>query len=150
MPGKTGRLTAAGKRDNRHTVNLSDAEEELWQEAFAATGRKEFGAWIRAAVNDALGQPGLGEVPMVPEVNHAVFVQLAAIGNNLNQIAFQANTAGGVPAELHARLAAAIEAVGDAALVVRGLRPFGDGDQDDEDQDVADDEAWIDPDGGPA
>ncbi|MFJ8628955.1 plasmid mobilization relaxosome protein MobC [Kitasatospora sp. NPDC093550] len=134
MPARGGRLTSAGKRDHRHTVNLSDAEQALWSEAFAESGRKEFGAWIRAAVNDALGRPGLGEQPAVPEVNHLVFGQLAAIGNNLNQIAYQANVSGSVPPELHQRLAAAIEAVGDAALVIRGMKPLDLEPEDGEDQ----------------
>ncbi|MFG2919603.1 hypothetical protein ACGF0D_42895 [Kitasatospora sp. NPDC048298] len=149
MAGKTGRLTAAGYRTNRHTVNLSDEEEELWQAAFAATGHKEFAVWARAAVNDALGRPGLGEVPMVPEVNHGAYMALVRVGNDLNQLTRVVHS-GGLPADLLPRLAAAIEAVGDAALSVRGLRPFGDGDQDDEDQAVEDVEelgpgTWVDP-----
>ncbi|MQS18085.1 MobC family plasmid mobilization relaxosome protein [Streptomyces kaniharaensis] len=126
MPARGGRLTSAGRRDRRYSVNLSPEEEAAWQAAREATGRKELGAWVRVVVNEAIGQPGLsGEVPMLPEVNHAVFMQLAAIGNNLNQIAHATNIREGeMPVGLVDRLEAAIEAVGNAALVVRGMKPL--------------------------
>jgi hypothetical protein len=124
--GGQGRLTEAGKRGHTVSVRLTPEELERWHAARRRTARKELGAWVRATVEETLnGHPGIpGDIAQVPEVNHGVFLQLAAIGNNLNQIAFQANIAGGVPAELHERLAAAIEAVGDAALAVRGMRPL--------------------------
>ncbi|GAA1198317.1 hypothetical protein F4556_007609 [Kitasatospora gansuensis] len=124
--GGQGRLTEAGQRTHTVSVRLTPAELERWHAARSKTARKELGAWVRAMVEEALnGHPGIpGDVAQVPEVNHAVFVQLAAIGNNMNQIAYLSNTAGGVPAELHQRLAEAIEAVGDAALAVRGLAPM--------------------------
>ncbi|WP_051811932.1 plasmid mobilization relaxosome protein MobC [Kitasatospora sp. MBT63] len=124
--GGQGRLTEAGQRTHTVSVRLTPEELEKWHTARRRTARKELGAWVRATVEEALnGHPGIhGDVAQVPEVNHAVFLQLAALGNNLNQLAFVANTSGSVPAELHARLEAAIEAVGDAALAVRGLRPL--------------------------
>jgi hypothetical protein len=144
VPARGGRLTAAGKREYTVSVRLSDGEREQWEAARDATGRKETGAWVRAVVTEALtGHPGLpGEPPRVPEVNHGVFLALAAIGNNLNQIAYLSNVSGSVPPDLHSRLVAAIEAVGDAALVVRGLKPLADA----ANVDVQEDEEPEDPD----
>ncbi|WP_331722219.1 plasmid mobilization relaxosome protein MobC [Kitasatospora sp. NBC_00315] len=149
MGGKTGRLTAAGHRSNRHTVNLSDEEEELWQAAFAATRHKEFAVWTRAAVNDAIGRPGLGEVPMVPEVNHGAYLLLARLGNNLNQLTRAVN-GGELPRDLLPELERVIAEVGDAALAVRGLRPVASGEWEADTDSSRDETEWIDPEDGPA
>lgn len=146
MPARGGRLTAAGLRDYTVSVRLAPEERVAWEAARDAAERKETGAWVRAVVSEALtGHPGLpGEPPRVPEVNHGVYLQLAAIGNNLNQIARAVNTdeAGRLPLDLVDRLEAAIEAVGDAALVVRGLKPLADA----ADADVQEDQEPEDPD----
>lgn len=145
MPARGGRLTAAGLRDYTVSVRLAPEERVAWEAARDATERKETGNWVRAVVNEALtGHPGLpGEPPRVPEVNHGVYLQLAAIGNNLNQIARAVNTdeEGRLPLDLVERLEAAIEAVGDAALVVRGLKPLADAAGVEEDQEPEDPDA---------
>ncbi|WP_159401230.1 MobC family plasmid mobilization relaxosome protein [Streptomyces sp. NRRL B-24484] len=131
-------------------MRLSDAERVQWEAARDATGRKETGAWVRAVVTEALtGHPGLpGEPPMVPEVNHAAYLALAGVGNNLNQLT-RAVHSGGLPADLLPRLEAAIEAVGNAALAVRGIGTVGANDWE-PDTDSSRDESWVGPEDGPA
>ncbi|MEE1781511.1 plasmid mobilization relaxosome protein MobC [Streptomyces sp. SP17BM10] len=152
MPARGGRLTEAGKRD--HTVSIRLTREELarWHEARERTPRKELGAWARAVVEEQInGHPGIpGDVARVPEINHAGFLQLAALGNNLNQLTRLANT-GELPRDLLPQLERVIAEVGDAALALRGLRPVGGAGEWEPDTDSSRDETvWIDPDGDPA
>ena len=70
----------------------------------------------------------------MPPVNEAAYRELAAVGNNLNQLTRWSH----VNDQLHPALLAAVEAVGNAALVVRGLEPI-------DDQELADVEAGTDP-----
>ncbi|MFJ4674236.1 plasmid mobilization relaxosome protein MobC [Kitasatospora purpeofusca] len=130
-----GRLTEAGKRDHTISVRVSDSELERWEAARAQTDRKEKGAWIRAVVEEALnGHPGVpGDVPRVPAVNRELYEELAAIGNNLNQLVRYTHQ----DSELHQDLQRAIRQVGDAALAIRGMRPMDEDDEDQEHGDVA-------------
>ncbi|MFD5468233.1 hypothetical protein ACFWIQ_36305 [Kitasatospora sp. NPDC127059] len=151
MASRTGRLTAAGKREHTVSIRLGVEERAAWEAGRDAAGRKEVANWARSVINEVLtGHPGTpGEPPVVPQVNHGAYMALVRVGNDLNQLT-RAVHSGGLPAGLLPCLAAAIEAVGDAALVVRGLRPVGAADQDDEDQAVEDVEplgpgTWVDP-----
>ncbi|MET9618898.1 MobC family plasmid mobilization relaxosome protein [Kitasatospora indigofera] len=150
MPARGGRLTAAGKREHTVSIRLTPQELERWHEARKRTPRKELGAWARAVVEEQInGRPGIpGDVARVPEINHAAFMQLAGLGNNLNQLTRLANS-GELPRDLLARLEAAIEAVGDAALAVRGLRPVDAGEWEPDTDSSRDETAWIDPDDAP-
>ncbi|MGK4586018.1 plasmid mobilization relaxosome protein MobC [Kitasatospora sp. HPMI-4] len=127
-----GRLTEAGHRTNTISVRISDAELERWEAARAQTARKEKGAWIRAVVEEALnGHPGVpGDVPRVPEINRRAYEELAAIGNNLNQLVRYTHQ----ESQLHHDLLNLLERIGDAALAVRGMKPF----DEDDDQEQAD------------
>lgn len=137
MPkGQTGRLTAAGKRDKTVTLRLTEAELARWTEARERTPRKEMGAWVRSVVEEVLtGDPAIpGDVARVPAINEQAYRELAAVGNNLNQLVRWSH----MNDRLHPALLTAIEAVGNAALVVRGLEPI-------DDQELADIEAGTDP-----
>ncbi|WP_344469650.1 hypothetical protein [Kitasatospora kazusensis] len=152
MASRTGRLTAAGKREHTVSIRLGVDERAAWEAGRDAAERKETANWARAVINEVLtGEKGTpGEPPRVPEVNHGAYMALVRVGNDLNQLTRVVHS-GGLPVDLLPKLAAAIEAVGDAALVVRGLRPVGAVDQDDdEDQAVEDAEplgpgTWVDP-----
>ncbi|MFJ7280670.1 plasmid mobilization relaxosome protein MobC [Kitasatospora sp. NPDC098663] len=128
------------------SIRLTPQELERWHEARRRTQRKELGAWARAVVEEQInGHPGIpGDVAQVSPVNHAAYLELARLGNNLNQLTRLAN-GGELPRDLLPKLAATIEAVGNAALVVRGLRPIGEGQWDDDQADEAEVEEWIDP-----
>ena len=137
MPrGQTGRLTSAGKREKTVTVRLTEVELARWTEARERTPRREMGAWVRSVVEEALTGSAVipGDVARVPPVNEDVFHELAALGNNLNQLVRWTH----VNDRLHPALLAAVEAVGNAALVVRGMEPI-------DDQELADVEAGADP-----
>jgi len=121
--GETGRLEKeVGNRLHTISVRVSPSELEEWDEARQPTGRKERGRWVRSVVKEALsGSPALpGDIARVPEVNHAAYLELARIGNNLNQLTRWSHQEG----RLHPGLDAAIEAVGNAALALRGLAPL--------------------------
>ncbi|MQS16439.1 plasmid mobilization relaxosome protein MobC [Streptomyces kaniharaensis] len=103
-------------------MRLAPQELERWRAAQQKTSRKELGAWVRAVVEEALnGHPGVpGDVAQVPEVNHAAYLTLAQAANNLNQLTRYTHQ----ESQLHHDIQAAIEAVGNAALAIRGLEPL--------------------------
>ena len=127
-----GGLTRGGsvKRTRDVRVRLTPEEHALWDAARAQSGRKELGAWVRAAVNEMLTgnreprRPGDLARTIVPPVNVDAWRQLVGIATNVNQLAHWCNSEqrAGDAATLR-RLAAEVEA---AAWAVRGVeRPAG-------------------------
>ncbi len=108
-----------GKSSHTVSVRLTPAELEAWRERQQRSGRRELGAWARAVINDAQGLTDgrqAGDVPQIPEANHAAYRQLAGAAQNLNQVARALNA--GHPAG--AEVAQAAAAVRDAARAVTG------------------------------
>ncbi|WP_052411140.1 hypothetical protein [Streptomyces sp. NRRL S-118] len=121
------RGTPGSKRVHTVSVRLSDAERARWDEARAASGRKELGAWVRAVVEDVLqdqvdgAAPGAerGPAPLDP-VSQAAYDELCRIGANLNQLVRYTHQDGA----LHPAIEAALFEVGNAALALRGIEPM--------------------------
>lgn len=91
-----------GARKDRATLRLTEAEWAIVQARVRETGRTT-GRFLRELV--------LGTVPRVQTstVNAAAIRELARIGNNLNQLAREANAAGNFP--LEARILAVLDQV---------------------------------------
>ncbi|MGW1306515.1 hypothetical protein ACWD5R_43745 [Streptomyces sp. NPDC002514] len=121
------RGTPGSKRGHTVSVRLNDDERDRWDEARAASGRRELGAWVRAVVEDVLhdqveGQaPGAerGPAPLDP-VTQAAYDELIRIGANLNQLVRYSHQDGA----LHPAIEAALFEVGNAALAIRGIEPM--------------------------
>ena len=117
---------AANKRTRDVRVRLTEDEYALWEAAREKSGRKEMGAWVRAAVAEMLTgrraprRPGDLGYRVVPEVNIEAYQQLVGIASNVNQLARWCHTErrAADAGELR-RLAAELEAV---SWAVRGSR----------------------------
>lgn len=118
---------ADDKRVRDVRIRLTESEWQVWDAARAASGRREMGAWARAFIHEALLRRREGRRPgdlprvVVPETNRAAVEQLRRVGNNLNQLAHQAN----VEHQLAdvGELRRLLVDVDDALRMVRGQRP---------------------------
>jgi len=109
------------KRSHCVSVRVTPEELAVGRARQAGSGRRELGAWVRAVVNETAGlaRPGgrqVGDVPVVPEVNHHAYRALVGAANNLNQLTRRFHSEGLAPPGL----AAAIAAVAEAARAVLG------------------------------
>jgi hypothetical protein len=103
------------------SVRVTPEELAVWRARQEGSGRKELGAWVRAVVNETAGVAGpdgrqVGDVVVVPEVNHLAYRVLVGAANNLNQLTRRFHAEGVAPGGL----AAAVAAVTGAARVVLG------------------------------
>jgi uncharacterized membrane protein YccC len=118
---------ASNPRTHDVRVRLNDDEHALWDDARAASGRKEMGAWVRAVITEMLtgerapARPGDLPRVVLPEVNRDAVEQLRRVGNNLNQLTHRAHADGHAPAL--AELRRLLIEVEDALREVRGQRP---------------------------
>ncbi|MCZ7458244.1 hypothetical protein [Streptomyces sp. WMMC940] len=101
------------------SVRLNEEELERWQKARGGTERKELGAWVRAVVEEALqGHPGVpGDVPKMPEVNEAAYLQLVQATSDLRELVTALRERGELPPHIDE----VISRLGEAALSTRGL-----------------------------
>jgi len=116
-------MVRGGSVKRSHCVSVRVTPEELavWRARQVASGRRELGAWVRAVVNETAGLAGpggrqVGDVPVVPEVNHAAYRALVGAANNLNQLTRRFHAEGAAPAGL----TSAVVAVREAARAVLG------------------------------
>jgi hypothetical protein len=116
-------MARGGPVKRGHCVSVRVTPEELaaWRARQEGSGRRELGAWVRAVVNETAGlaRPDgrqVGDVPVVPEVNHDAYRVLVGAANNLNQLTRRFHAEGAAPAGL----AAAVAAVREAARAVLG------------------------------
>ncbi len=121
-------MARGGPVKRTHCVSVRVTPEELaaWRARQEGSGRKELGAWVRAVVNETAGVVGrdglqVGDVPVVPEVNHEAYRALVGAANNLNQLTRRFHAEGAAPLGL----AAAVEAVTEAARAVLGREVGG-------------------------
>lgn len=121
------RGTPGSKRGHTVSVRLNDEERQRWEEARAASGRREMGAWVRAVVEDVLADVDDGQAPgterrpaPLDPVTQAAYDELVRIGANLNQLVRYSHQDGA----LHPAIEAALFEVGNAALALRGIEPM--------------------------
>lgn len=88
-------------RAKRIGISVSEAEWERIKAAATAAGRAQVSRWCREVVLAQLEDRAV--VPAAVEVSAGIKAELARMGNNLNQLARQANTGGAVnPGQLAA------------------------------------------------
>lgn len=99
------------KRTRVVAVRLTDAEHAAWAAAAAEAGSGRLGTWVRTTMAGLLnGHRAAPSHPGPPPEVAALRVELARVGNNLNQVVRAVNASGvdrGSAAELVARVDAA-------------------------------------------
>jgi hypothetical protein len=113
-------------------VRLTPAEHAAWTAARERAGRRELGAWVRAAVNELLDlpagdRPGRAGPAREQLLDAAAYAALVRTANNLNQLARWANTERRYPdqtraAAVYRDVAAAVAEIRTAIARARAAR----------------------------